>query len=171
MPYCMPRRKKGLSLEEHQLLGFKLKLLREELADIYFQLQDAYGKSSNTCKQLDSARAKVDAVRCELDNLVCAENPSVNDQIVINCYYGTAREEFVTANNPQLQFLLNQAITYARIKHDGHLTILRFTTGWKAAYGTPDLDTNVGRKQVEQLKSFPSLEEVLEHLIETKASF
>lgn len=120
---------------------------------------------------MDAAGSKVDAVCCELDNFVCGENPSVDGQIAINCYYGTAREEFITANNPKLQFLLNQVITYAQIKHDGHLTIMRFTTGWKAAYGTPNLDTGDGREQVNQLPMFKSLEEVLEHLIETKTSF
>ena len=46
-----------------------------------------------------------------------------------------------------------------------HLTILRFTTGWKVAWGTPDLDTGQGRDQVGSLPSFPTLEGALKNLL------
>jgi len=32
----------------------------------------------------------------------------------------------------------------ARERAGGHLTLLRFTTGWKVALGTPDLDSGAG---------------------------
>lgn len=49
--------------------------------------------------------------------------------------------------------------------HDGHLTIMRFTTGWKAMLGTPDLDTSKGREQISTLKGYESLEDALFYLI------
>ena len=49
----------------------------------------------------------------------------------------------------------------ARRQNDGHLTLLRFTTGWKAMFGTPDLDTGAGRTQVNALVMYPTLLEAL----------
>ena len=51
---------------------------------------------------------------------------------------------------------------------DGHLTIMRFTTHWKAMLGTPDMDTKEGRGQVRDLRGHESLEEALEYLAEGK---
>ena len=49
----------------------------------------------------------------------------------------------------------------ARKKHDGHLTIMKFTTGWKAFFGTPDLDSGKGRLWIFTLKSFETIEDAL----------
>jgi len=50
-------------------------------------------------------------------------------------------------------------------KQGGHLTVFRFTTHWKCAFGTPCLDGPEGRGEVLQLKAFPTLKEALLHLI------
>ena len=60
--------------------------------------------------------------------------------------------------------LLKMAEKIALTKGDGHLSIFRFTTGWKALFGIPNLDID-GRKEVSSLQSFDSLEETLENLI------
>jgi len=66
----------------------------------------------------------------------------------------------------RLPDLLRQAERIALERADGHLTIMRFTTGWKVMLGTPDLDSGAGRKEVGQLKSFESLGQALEELTE-----
>ncbi len=44
---------------------------------------------------------------------------------------------------------------------DGHLTILKFTTGWKCMVGTPDLDSGDGRKQIEALETYESFNDAV----------
>jgi hypothetical protein len=63
---------------------------------------------------------------------------------------------------------LRTLITLAEMKardYNGHLTIMRFSTGWKAMFGTPNLDSGEGRKQVSTLKGHESLEQALLYLI------
>jgi hypothetical protein len=48
---------------------------------------------------------------------------------------------------------------------DGHVTIFRFTTEWKAAWGTPNLDTGAGRDEVGALPGFPTLDTALDGLL------
>lgn len=48
---------------------------------------------------------------------------------------------------------------------NGHFTILSFTTGFKAMFGTPNLDSGTGRQEVLTLKPASSLEEALINLI------
>ncbi len=61
--------------------------------------------------------------------------------------------------------LLKKAVEVADRHHDGHITFLKFTTGWKVSFGTPDLDTGYGRKEIRDLKAFDSLQEALEGLL------
>jgi len=56
---------------------------------------------------------------------------------------------------------LEQFITAADRREDGHLTIFKWTTGWKAMLGTPDLDTGHGRNEVWILPMFKSLDEAV----------
>lgn len=60
--------------------------------------------------------------------------------------------------------LLKIAELIARTRYDGHLTVMRFTTHWKAIFGTPNLDID-GRVEVRRLKGFPTLEQALKQLI------
>ncbi len=48
---------------------------------------------------------------------------------------------------------------------NGHLTIMRFTTCWKAMFGTPNLDSGDGRAEVRDLEKFPTIEEALINLL------
>lgn len=43
---------------------------------------------------------------------------------------------------------IEDAEEYAKEETDGHFTLMRFTTGWKAMMSTPDLDTGDGRNDV-----------------------
>ncbi len=61
--------------------------------------------------------------------------------------------------------LLKKAVEVADRDHDGHITFLKFTTGWKVSFGTPDLDTGYGRKEIRDLKAFDSFQEALEGLL------
>ena len=63
-----------------------------------------------------------------------------------------------------LRTLINLAGMKARAT-DGHLTIFRFTHKWKVMLGTPDLDTEKGRDQVDALRGHESLPEALSYLI------
>ena len=65
---------------------------------------------------------------------------------------------------PDLRTLISLAEMKAR-DYGGHLTIMRFTTEWKAMLGTPELDTGEGRDQVLNLKGYESLEDALSYLI------
>lgn len=53
----------------------------------------------------------------------------------------------------------------AKKEADGHITIMKFTNGWKAAFATPNLDTGQGRKQIIKLKKHDTLEEAIENLL------
>jgi len=50
-------------------------------------------------------------------------------------------------------------------EQDGHLSIFRFTTGWKVILGTPNLDTGQGREEIKKLKAYKSLRYALASLI------
>lgn len=50
-------------------------------------------------------------------------------------------------------------------EQDGHLSIFRFTTGWKVMLGTPNLDTGQGREEIKKLKTYKSLKYALASLI------
>lgn len=62
---------------------------------------------------------------------------------------------------PKLAGLLRQAETVAEQQYNGNLTLLRVDGGWKAMYGSPDFETEEGRKKVEGLQTFKTLYEAL----------
>lgn len=68
-------------------------------------------------------------------------------------------------NGLDLGTLVCLAEGLAKKETDGHIVIMRFTTGWKVALGTPDLDTDHGREQVSKLPKFDTLNEALSDLI------
>jgi hypothetical protein len=44
----------------------------------------------------------------------------------------------------------------ANDKYDGHYTIMKFSTGYKVIFGTPDL-SDTGRAQIRQLRTYDNL--------------
>lgn len=65
---------------------------------------------------------------------------------------------------PKLSKLLRQAELIADEKHNGHLTLMRLSTGWKAMYGSPS-DSEAGRKDVQKLKTYKTLYEAVSSLL------
>jgi len=62
--------------------------------------------------------------------------------------------------------LLEKVDKIAEERHDGHLSLLKFTTHWKVCYGT--INTyNGGYEQVQGLIGFPNLEDALIDLLDT----
>ena len=70
-----------------------------------------------------------------------------------------------SGKTPKLANLLRQAENVAMQEHGGHLTLMRVNTGWKAMYGSPDLETDEGRRKVQALKTFKTLYEALATLV------
>jgi len=64
--------------------------------------------------------------------------------------------------------LLKQVEKIANEITDGHYTILKFTTGYKGFFGTPNLDIGEEREVIWNLPKFKTFEEVLKFLIDTK---
>lgn len=58
----------------------------------------------------------------------------------------------------------------AKEEADGHITIMKFTTGWKTAFATPDIDAGRGREQINKLKNHDTLEEVIKELLIEKTN-
>ena len=56
--------------------------------------------------------------------------------------------------------LLDIAQRVARRHYDGHITMLRFTSGWKVAFGTV-----TERDEIASLEAFASLDDALADLI------
>lgn len=64
-----------------------------------------------------------------------------------------------------LDILIGLAEEIAKKETDGHLSMLKFTSGWKVFLGTPDLGIESGRGEVSKLESFSTLEKALEYFI------
>ncbi len=67
----------------------------------------------------------------------------------------------------RLEHLLDLLTKLAQQRSDGHYTILRFTTGYKVALGTPHLTSTAWDAyfQVQALPQFATLEEAIEHVL------
>ncbi len=65
--------------------------------------------------------------------------------------------------NPKLSTndLIAIATMAAKCYADGHLTILKFTTGWKCMVGTPDLDSGEGRNQIAVIETYKSMNDAI----------
>lgn len=75
--------------------------------------------------------------------------------------------------------LLHLVEERARIEFGGAITLFRFTSGWKGGFETVDLDTGFrgpdprlrgGRRDVQALQAFPTVEEVLADMLITGRS-
>src|SRR5437763_6902846 len=74
----------------------------------------------------------------------------------------------VDAQHPaRVGLLVQLAEEIARERAGGHLTLQRFTTGWKVVLGTPDLDSGAGRHEVAALPAYPTLEAALDAFVIT----
>ena len=69
-----------------------------------------------------------------------------------------------------LNTMFNILEEIAKKETDGHITIMKFTTGWKAAFATPDLDAGRGKEQIDKLKNHDTLEEAIKDLLIEKTN-
>lgn len=83
-------KKTGYSLEQHDQLGQELQAMRDRLTVIVTELSQAYPlKLAGLAKK---PLEQIDRLRCELDNIVCRENPGREDAIRI--YYRANRSDY-----------------------------------------------------------------------------
>jgi len=68
-------------------------------------------------------------------------------------------------NTPKLPKMLRQVERVADELHGGQLTLLRLNTGWKAMYGSPDVETEEGRREIQRLKIYRTLYEAIQSLL------
>ena len=68
----MPKKHKGLTIEEHKELGIKIKQLKSLQSEILNIVQHAYGKSSRAGVAVRSI-VKVDILAREMDNCLARE--------------------------------------------------------------------------------------------------
>jgi hypothetical protein len=68
--------------------------------------------------------------------------------------------------------LLDAVCEIARENHDGHYTIMSFTTGYRIGFGTPDLDVGFGKNQFGEesegrkyIRSVPHIKTMFDSLI------
>lgn len=153
------KRQKGFSLEQHKNLGQFLKPTRNRLHAEVISILNAYGKTSNVGKLADKAIRAIDALKSELDNCVCRENPlSPNDE-VINVYYGFSVE------NDEIRRLGENGVVYFGIGqrvlwHGKPGTITGFEikpysypVGYNITYDDGDEVINSARGEIEALLS------------------
>jgi hypothetical protein len=70
------------TLVDHQKYGQQLKETRNELMEVLVKNRKTSPQSARAKRELD----KLEAVRCEMDDLVCAQFPQ--DPAALRCYYG-----------------------------------------------------------------------------------
>jgi hypothetical protein len=64
-------------------------------------------------------------------------------------------------SNAEFEEYLWDWIEYLAKKRDGHFTLMKFTTHWKAMFFTPDLDGGKGRSQVTEISAGKTRKETL----------
>lgn len=69
-----------------------------------------------------------------------------------------------------LTTLLLEVRRIAKRETDGHFSIFKFTTEYKACLGTPDLSSGNGRKEVNLLKGYLTLHEALASIVKESGS-
>ena len=70
----------------------------------------------------------------------------------------------------ELNKLIQRVEEIAGRETDGHVSMFKFTTGWKVFLGTPNLDIGEERDFIAKLPSFESLEDALKDLIVNKTN-
>jgi hypothetical protein len=69
------KKKKGFSIEEHNVVSKKLADIHDELLKL--KAGKAYGSCSKASRYVNCVVASLSKLRCELDRLVCQENPEL----------------------------------------------------------------------------------------------
>lgn len=86
----MSPKKPGMTFSEHDKLGLELQTMRDRLIKISGQLSHAYPLKIST--DISKALHAIDRLRSNLDNVVCIENPTLND--ALKTYYRAGRPDY-----------------------------------------------------------------------------
>lgn len=68
-------------------------------------------------------------------------------------------------NNLNLYQLFKIIEDIAELEHDGHFTILKFTSGYKVGFNTPDIRTGLDNEKISNMRYFNTLKPALIDLI------
>lgn len=78
-------KKPGFTLEEHDEVGSKLRSIRNELVLLGVKIANAYPR--DVSDPLTTAIKRFDRVRSNLDDIVCKENPDLENSILLRIYF------------------------------------------------------------------------------------
>lgn len=72
-----------------------------------------------------------------------------------------------------MKTLLDAVIDIANAEYNGHVSMLKFTTGWKVVFRTPGdlIYPSTERKLLEKMPGFLSLDEALVYAIAERPTF
>ena len=87
------RRPKTLTFERHRDVGHRLAQEQDYLRSLGVEVGNTYGVTAKATRLLEKAERALNALRCELDNRVCAEHGERPYRELSNAYYGTAGSE------------------------------------------------------------------------------
>lgn len=104
----MANRKQGFTFSQHKEIAAKLHSARSAVQAIHTEIVNSYPNNSPVLRCSNSALSRIDALRNELDNLVCAENPNMTDHDVVNVYYGLGDNKLAFNNSEAHNALHNQ---------------------------------------------------------------
>ena len=75
------------------------------------------------------------------------------------------KEKLIQLLGCDLDGVVSVVEAHAKHYHDGHFTVLSFTTGVKAMFGTVDLDTGDAREIVNKIPAYPDMHMALSYLL------
>lgn len=86
----MPKRKPGLTLDEHRQAGAELKAMHQTLVKLIVQLGAAYPVTGPINRRVKKVQGALSELRCALDDQVFKDHPT---RATTRVYYGQNRPE------------------------------------------------------------------------------
>jgi hypothetical protein len=77
----------------------------------------------------------------------------------------TSKQKLVNLLQANVSDVLDVVEAHAKEFYDGHYTVMAFTTGVKAMFGTVDLDTGYGRYDLLALPAYPDAHIAMSHML------
>ena len=75
------------SYEQHQVTGQQIYSARMFFGELHINLAESYGESAQPAKLVESIIRTIDSLRTSLDEVLCVENPDLEDWELNQCYY------------------------------------------------------------------------------------
>ncbi|MFE9461679.1 hypothetical protein [Streptomyces californicus] len=69
------------TMEQHEHLGMRLAVIRDELLNLYVDVANAYPKTGPEARHLGRAYETIDKARCELENAMFREHPEGSTRV------------------------------------------------------------------------------------------